>query len=87
MEGNEEGDDWGDMDPGDSVWEQEAANLNMFEPPPSQQAPATSGSSGWGLAAGFQRWRENKGEEAKAQGKESEDKEERGGVAFLSDVS
>ena len=24
MEGNEEGDDWGDMDPGDSVWEQEA---------------------------------------------------------------
>ena len=24
MEGNEEGDDWGDTDPGDSVWEQEA---------------------------------------------------------------
>ena len=59
MEGNEEGDDWGDMDPGDSVWEQEAT-IQSMGPPSSQQAPATSGSSGWGLAAGFQRWRENK---------------------------
>ena len=33
MDGNEEGDGWGDIDPGDSVWEQEAANLSMFEPP------------------------------------------------------
>ena len=34
MDGNEEGDGWGDIDPGDSVWEQEAASLSMFEPPP-----------------------------------------------------
>ena len=81
MHGNEEGDGWGDIDPGDTVWEQEAASLSMFEPPPSQQASATSGSSGWGLAADFQRWQENKGEGAKA--KESEDKEESGGESFV----
>ena len=34
MDGNEEGDSWGDIDPGDFVWEQEAASLSMFEPPP-----------------------------------------------------
>ena len=34
MDGNEEGDGWGDIDPGDFVWEQEAASLSMFEPPP-----------------------------------------------------
>ena len=34
MDGNEESDDWGDIDPGDFVWEQEAASLSMFEPAP-----------------------------------------------------
>ena len=87
MDGNEEGDGWGDIDPGDTVWEQEAASLSMFEPPPSQQASATSGSSGWGLAAGFQRWRENKAEETKPQGKESEDKGEKGGESFVTSGS
>ena len=81
MDGNEEGDGWGDVDLGDSVWEKEAASLSMFEPPPSQQASASSGGSGWGLAADFQRWQENKGEGAKA--KESEDKEESGGESFV----
>ena len=34
MDGNEEGDDLDDIGVGDSVWEQEAASLSMFEPRP-----------------------------------------------------
>ena len=39
------------------------------------------------MAAGFQRWRENKAEETKPQGKESEDKGEKGGESFVTSGS
>ena len=59
MEGEEGADDWGSLDTGGLLWEQqEGWEAPSIDSPSSQQAPATSGRSGWGLAADYQRWRD-----------------------------
>ena len=60
MEGEEGANDWESLDPGDVPWEQqEGWEAPSIDSPFSQQAPVTSGSSGLGLAADYQRWRDD----------------------------